>query len=454
MGFSQRLEARDVGLIAIALAVSLTIGVASGVQPRYGLAAVLGLAFAGAVIANLTVGVVLFTLLSFLEVFKSGSGAVNFMKVAGLIVFLSWFAAQTIRSRSRGGTRSLLASSPVLSAAVIAFVAWSTISAAWAVSSGTALSSTSRFLLDVLLFPIVFAAIRERRHVVWIVGAFVLGAVISAAFGLLESNGARLAGGIGDPDGEAALLTAALALDFGLIAAVPRGSPLRLLAVVGGLIMGVGLLDTGSRGGVVALGVVLVAAVVFGGRWRARAAGLVLLVAVLAPFYVLLLTPSAAVQHLSSSTSSGRTDLWKVGVRMWQANPVVGVGSGNFALAAVHYVQSAGPLSRADLIVDVPHATHNTYLEILDELGVPGLIAFIVIAVASISSALRAARLYERTGNAAFELMCRCVALALIAQLSADFFITNEYEHLLWLLLALPPALLAVARSETRISPR
>jgi O-antigen ligase len=318
------------------------------------------------------------------------------------------------------------------------------------VSSGTAVSSTYRFLLDVLLFPIVFGAIRRREHAVWIIGAFVLGAVVSALIGLLQSSGARLAGGIGDSDGEAALLVAAMTLDAGLIATLPRGSALRSIAIVGALIMGVGLIDTGSRGGLVALGVVLVAAVLLGGRWRGRAAGVVLLIAVLAPFYLFALAPSAAVQHLSSSSSTGRTDLWKVGLKMWEANPLGGVGSGNFAVAAVHYVQTAGPLSRADLIVDVPHAAHNTYLEIIDELGVPGLVAFLTIALASIASALRAARLYERAGDTRFELLSRSLALAVIALLTSDIFITNEYEHLLWLLLALPPALLAVARADTR----
>jgi O-antigen ligase len=425
--------------------------VAAGIQPRYGVAAALGLTFAAAVLANLTLGVVLFTLLSFLEIVNAGSGAVSFIKLAGLIVFLSWFAAQATRARSQGAARSLLASAPVLSAAVIAFVSWSAMSVAWAVSNGKAFSSTYRFLLDVLLFPIVFGAIRRRNHVVWIVGAFVAGAVISAMIGLLQSGGARLAGGIGDFDGEAALLVTAMTLNAGLIAVFPRGSALRPLGVLAMLIMGAGLLDTGSRGGIVALAAVLVAAVLFSGRWRGRAAVIAVVVAVLVPFYVAALAPSSAVQHLNSGTSTGRIDLWKVGLRMWEANPVGGVGSGNFALAAVDYVQTSGPLSRADIIVDVPHAAHNTYLEILAELGVPGLLAFLTIAIASIASALRASRLYERSGDTPFEVMSRSLALALIALLSADFFITNEYEHLLWLLLALPPALLAVARSETRV---
>ena len=68
----------------------------------------------------------------------------------------------------------------------------------------------------------------------------------------------------------------------------------------------------------------------------------------------------------------------------------------------------------------------------------PGLLAFLTIAIASIASALRAARLYERAGDKTFELVSRSLALGVIALLAADFFITNEYEHLLWLLLALP----------------
>ncbi len=450
MALSQRVEARTAGLVAFALAVSVIIGVAAGIKPAYGLAAAVGLAFAGAVLANVTAGVFLFTLLSFLEVLNSGSGTLDFLKVAGLIVFLSWFAAQAIRARSSDSAPSLSASSPVLSAGVVAFVAWSGMSAAWAVSSGTAISSTLRFLLDVLLFPIVFGAIRRREHVVWIVGAFVFGASVSAVLGLLESGGARLVGGIGDANTEAALLVAAMSMNIGLISVLPRDSAARALAVLAEVIMAVAFLDTGSRGGVVALGVALVTAVLFGGRWRARAAVVVLLAVVLVPFYVFALAPSGAVQHLSSDTTSGRADLWRVGVKMWETNPVAGVGSGNFVVAEHQYVQTSGPIARADVIIDLPHVTHNTYLQILDELGVPGLIAFLVIVVGSISAALRAARIYERAGDTTFELLARSLALGVVALLAADFFISNEYEHLLWLLLALPAPLLAVARSETR----
>jgi O-antigen ligase len=448
MTLAERLAARNLILIGLAAALSLCVGVAAGVGPRYGIAGALGVTFAVAVVADVTLGVFLFTMLSFLETVNAGSGAVSFIKVAGLILFVSWFAAQATRSDHE--SRSLLASSPGVAIPVILFVSWSIISIVWAVSGGKAESSTERFLLDVLLFPIFFGAIRTRQHVRWIVVAFVLGAVMSAVIGLAQSGGARLAGGIGDPDGEAALLAAAIMLDLGLIATLPRGSAPRSLAILGAVIMAIGLVDTGSRGGLVALAAALCAAMVFGGRLRGRAVQVTLAAAVLVPLYLFVLAPSAAVQHLNESTSSGRTDLWKVGLKMLQANPVLGVGAGNFQVAEYKYVDQVGPITRADIIVDAPRVTHDTYLELADELGVPGFLAFLAIAIGSLSCALRAARLWERAGNPAYGLLARGLALGLIAQLTADIFITNEYEHLLWVLLALPPAVLAVARSDTR----
>ena len=53
-------------------------------------------------------------------------------------------------------------------------------------------------------------------------------------------------------------------------------------------------------------------------------------------------------------------------------------------------------MNGADIIVDAPRVTHDTYLELADELGIPGLLAFLAIVIGSLSCALRAARLWER----------------------------------------------------------
>ena len=43
------------------------------------------------------------------------------------------------------------------------------------VSPGTALGGAGRYALDMMLVPIAFSAIRRREHAVWVVAAFVIG---------------------------------------------------------------------------------------------------------------------------------------------------------------------------------------------------------------------------------------------------------------------------------------
>ena len=443
MGFAARIGPRNPVWLALIAALCAGIGAASGISPKLGLEMTFGLVLAIAVLGNLMLGVLLFTVLSFLEVVNSGGAALSFMKVAGLILFVSWFAASATEVERK--TRSLVAQVPALVAALLAFVSWSLISVAWAESAGVAASSTERYLLNILLLPIVYGAIRQRNQFMWLVGTFVFGADISAVYGFLASGGGHLAGGVGDPNVLAAVLLAALMLSAPLISAAPRGSARRFVAIIGSAIAAVGLLYTDSRGGLIATGCALVAATILGGRWRRRAFVLLIVAVAAAGMYIYVLAPLSARQHLSSSDTSGRTDLWKVGLRMFSAHPVQGVGSGNFPVASIHFVQQPGRLTRADLIVNVPHVTHDMYLEVADELGAPGLILLLAIAGTSISAALRAAKRYERAGDHQFELMSRSVALAIVAFLVTDVFLSGEYYKQLWLLLALPGPLLALA---------
>lgn len=449
-GASGRLhDRRSPAWVGLAALVCAATGIAAGVSPKLGLFVPLGVAFAAAVLANVTVGLFLFTVLSWLHTITAGGTAVSGAKVAGLLLFLSWFAAKAIRPDANA--RPLSEAQPAFAVAALALASWSAVSVVWAHSRGAAMSSTYTLVLDLLLFPIVFYAIRRREHFAWILGAFVLGAVVSALLGLGQSGSSRQVGGLGDADGEATLLATSLILLIGFTAALPRGSRLRPWAVGGAVLVLAGLVNAGSRGGLVALGCGLAAGVAFGGRWRSKAIVALLLAAGVMGVYLTTFAPQAASQHLGTTSSTGRTDLWKVGVRMWEANPLLGVGAGNFADTSVDYVQQVGPISAGTFIVSAsPKPVHNTYLELLDDLGVPGLIAFLVIAAASITAGLKAARIYERLGDTGYELMSRCVALAIIAQLSGAFFITNLSEKLLWLLLALPLPLLAVARAEAQ----
>jgi O-antigen ligase len=327
---------------------------------------------------------------------------------------------------------------------------WSAISVVWAHSRGAALTSTYELILDMLLFPIVFYAIRRRDHFLWILAAFVMGALLSAMIGLGQS-GSRQTGALGDADQQGTLTAVALILLAGVVAGLPRGSAARRWAAVGVPLLAVGVVNAGSRGGLLALACGLAAGVIFGGRWRSKALAILVVGAAGVGIYLTTIAPTAAQNHLSGTGSTGRTDLWKVGLRVWESHPVGGAGAGNFSSVSVDYVQEVDNISFGQYIISQrPKPVHNTYLELLADLGIPGLLAFMVIAVGSVSAALQAARTYERLGKPGAELMSRCVALAVIAELAGAFFITATPLKLLWLILALPFPLLAVARAEAR----
>ena len=430
--------------------MSAAVGLAAGMKPTIGVGLAIGAAFSLVTISDVTAGLVLFTILSFLDVLNASGGSASFIKVAGLLLFGSWYAQRLVGTARARASVARIPSNVLF--CLVALATWSAISATWAESSGVALTSTMTYVLNMLLFPIVMVAVRRREHLHWVLAAFLIGAVISTAYGFISpvASQGRLEGGIGDANEQAAVLVAAIPMAIALGAALRR-PVLRYLAWAGGLFCLIGVFTTLSRGGLIALGCVMAAAVVFGGRWRGKAAVLLAVTALGTVTYYFAIAPLAARDRVTMSTSSGRTDIWRVGWRMVQAHPVTGVGSGNFQDAAVHYVQGIGTLTAANLIVDVPHVAHNIYLELLADLGIPGLLAFLGVVGFSMLAAGKAARRFERQGDVHMELIARSLVLALVAFMSADFFLSGEFSKQLWLTLALCPAVLALSQTGTSV---
>jgi O-antigen ligase len=143
---------------------------------------------------------------------------------------------------------------------------------------------------------------------------------------------------------------------------------------------------------------------------------------------------------------TGRTDVWTVGWRMVEHDPWRGVGAGNFANSSIHFLLRPGSIKRTDFIVDTPKVAHNMYLEVLAELGIPGLALFLAILGFSLLCIVRAARSFKRSGDVTLEILSRAIFVALVGILASDFFGSREYSKQLWLLLSLGPAILAMAQ--------
>jgi O-antigen ligase len=436
-------------VVAGALVIlGLAFGVLAGLSPKLAIAAAIGLGFAGLVLANITAGLCLFTVISFLEVLNSSFGI---SKLVGLLLVLSWLAIVTTRDESEN---DFIGAHPSITYVLALFVGWTAASALWAESPSAALDFAFRYLQNALLFLIVYTAVREAKHARWVLGAFVFGASVAAIFAVLnpptvgQYDVVRATGTIGDPNELATVLVAGVILGGVLFSLLRRSPTLRLAAGAGAVVCAAGLFSTFSRGGLVALAFAALAAMFVGGQWRGRAVAVGAVAALSAVLFFGVFAPKQASERITKvDGGTGRTDIWNIGGRMVEAHPIRGVGAGNFQVSAVHYVLKPGAI-QYDYFIDHPKVAHNTYLQVLSELGFVGLGLFLSILGFAFACVVKAARLFAEARDRDMELLARGVLLAVIGIFAADFFISGQFSKQLWLLLGMCPALLAIASRE------
>ena len=79
-----------------------------------------------------------------------------------------------------------------------------------------------------------------------------------------------------------------------------------------------------------------------------------------------------------SGTGDLRLEVWKAGMRMWKANPVLGVGAGNFRWVIGDY-QSPEQFEKFGRSLGGSIIAHSSHVEMLSELGSVGALAMIVL---------------------------------------------------------------------------
>jgi O-antigen ligase len=444
-----RLQLLAPGILALAAA----LGVIAAVEPLIALGIAGAMVFAYIVFADLAAGFAVLAFLSFLDTLPSSS-ALSLAKGVGLLLAVAWLARFSFRGNEE---RDFFADHPYLTWVLIAFFGWATVSLLWATQTGTGITALSRYAPNILLLPIAYTAVRTRRNLTLVLGAIVVGAVLAASFGILQppasgliEESSRASGTVGDPNELAAFLLVGLALAAGFALGRKHSPMVRFAAGLAVPLCAAGIFLSLSRGGLVALGALMVAGTVCAGRWRIAITAILVTVIAGGALYFTQLAPLPARERVTTTAGgSGRSDLWKLGLRMVRAHPVTGVGVGNFQAVSADYVLQPGTLARAELVFsEAPKVTHNTYLEVMAELGVPGFLLFMSVVVSCLACALRAAHAWAARADPTMEALARGAFLGLVGMLVADFFISDMYTKLLWVMLALGPAMLAVARSE------
>jgi O-antigen ligase len=277
------------------------------------------------------------------------------------------------------------------------------------------------------------------------------GALISAGGGLfsfIALGDPRATGPLEDPNDLAYVLAAAVPIALvRLGTAATRRAALALAAALALLLAGAGA--TVSRGGAIAIGLVLLwvaARRIVPLQLFAWGLGLLALlgtgVALIAQDQIQ--TALNQKSYIAASNVETRNLRWQSALRLAAHYPVFGAGPGAARLRYVEFSQ------RAEIAESTP-VTHEMYLEVAAELGLPGFACFVGAIAAGVVGTELTVRRRRRLGARPDDpllLAAYAVQGSLIAVCGASLFLSEEFYMPLW------AALAASAALELRSRPR
>ena len=229
---------------------------------------------------------------------------------------------------------------------------------------------------------------------------------------------ARALGFLHDPNDFAQAMVAIIPLLFLAWRPYARTRNLLLVLVPAGLFVW-GILLTRSRGGLLALVLLLPLARLLRMRPRTRHVATIALAVAAVPGFIVLFRYA-----LSDESAMGRIEAWSAGLQMLKASPVWGVGSGFFM---DHHVRVA----------------HSSLVQCFAETGLVGYflwLAFVVLSLDLMS------RLAETSTDEGWIHWARCVQLSLLGFLVGALFLSRTTSPLLFLITGISAAVASAAR--------
>jgi O-antigen ligase len=362
-----------------------------------------------------------------------------FLAVGALFFFMSNGAAALQAALKTLPGRGFLA----LSAAVFASVPFSVL------KSHSFEVALAWLYSNVPIFIIVATALRSIGDLERVLRALILmvlasAAIILAGMGIVEygPEGARVSlAGSYDPNDFAAVIAASSAACLWAL----RGKPWlwKLLGALGLLASGYLVVKTGSRGGGLSLGLLLVGSALFVPNLMTRTARLGVLVALVVGAAS---APSSFTERMASladvgndynvTSRSGRVEVWKRGLSFVVRSPAVGVGAGAYPIADGRWAEEHGETAGFKW-----SAAHNLLLETAAETGLPGFVALLCCLLPAIVTWRRIRKL-SPTSDTELRLQRAIEALALLTltYLLAATFVNGLYNPLVTMITALSVA--------------
>lgn len=381
--------------------------------------------------------------------------ALHLAALAGL------FAVALYVFDGRPERRAALVAGPTATLVALLLV-WMMLSVTFALSTGASFDLVfNNFLKTALMSFVVAGSVRRvddvaRLALVYFAGAVIYAAIVMTRFDLGSGDNWRL-GHLYYYDANDFATFVVTAIPFGIyfLHAAPRATT-RIAAAAGLVVLTLGFVWSGSRGGFIALAAVaayiLLRYTAIPLRWRVSATALVVFVvfATASDHYWQQMETITSDSDYNHTSETGRLQIWKRGIGYMLANPLFGVGPDNFPAAE----GTLSPLAeRQQYGIGVRwNAPHDCFVQIGAETGLPGLALFVAI-LASAFAALRRSGRAERAQSASMARAPLTPALtaSLIGFVVGGVFLSLAYSEMLYTLVAFAVGLSKVTADAAQI---
>ena len=131
----------------------------------------------------------------------------------------------------------------------------------------------------------------------------------------------------------------------------------------------------------------------------------------------------------AAASTTRRWRLIKAGLGMTSEYPLLGVGLGTYRFYSTQYEKSLG----------YPGLAHNSYVELMAELGIPALILFLLIIFFSIRDLIHIRNRYNENSDPHF--LATSLLICIVVFLISGNFLSGQYTKLFWLIIFIVPSL-------------
>ena len=362
-----------------------------------------------------------------------GSRFLSASSVLGLLVAVGLVLRLFLR---RGATRQLGASVPVW----VLFLAVAGATAIWSIRPGVSLRGLAVLASLVVVYLVVSLTAVDRHDVRRVENGLLIGSVLVVGYGLYQLvllngfvadtpgagvvAGGRFGNGLLGPNIQAValLMPMVIALKRAFDKHDPGRTGLNLL--VAGLMLA-GILMTGSRTGSLGAGIVLVAMLLVGPRSARPGLAAALVAGLLLGGLVWVFHPLGIAERTfaTATASSGRLDIWEVGLSACRDYCAVGAGWGTFP-DVYERTQASVPGAQVLSGAQGSYQPHNIWLLALIETGFVGFVLLTVGLASALVAALRLSREYRTTAVG-----------MLVGLVFGVFFLSSMEFKIFWLVL-------------------